>query len=108
MLGACAVPWSPELGRAVIDALDIARDGGSYPWSFSGVMGLAERCLDPAAADQVALLSATTEESPGGSPGASAYWSEAFQRLTSTLRLRALMLQELSGAPTAPPEEIME
>ncbi|SEG62632.1 hypothetical protein SAMN05216223_10796 [Actinacidiphila yanglinensis] len=100
MLGVCAVPWSGPLGRAVVDALDIARDGGSYPWSFSGVMGLAERCLDPAAADQVGVLSAAAEEAPNGSPGASAYWSEAFQRLTGTLRLRALMLTELGE--TAP------
>jgi hypothetical protein len=98
MLGACAVPWSGALGGAVVDALDIARDGGSYPWSFSGVMGLAERCLDPAAADQAAVLSAVADEPPNGSPGASAYWSEAFQRLTGTLRLRALMAAEL-GAP---------
>ncbi|WP_435173838.1 DUF5691 domain-containing protein [Actinacidiphila sp. bgisy145] len=95
MLGVCAVPWSAPLGRAVVDALDIARDGGSYPWSFSGVMGLAERCLDPGCAEQVALLSAAAEESPNGSPGAGAYWSEAFQRLTATLRLRALMAEEL-------------
>ncbi|MEW1861444.1 DUF5691 domain-containing protein [Streptomyces sp. NPDC088194] len=98
MLGVCAVPWSGPLGGAVVDALDIARDGGSYPWSFSGVMGLAERCLDPAAAEQVALLSAAAEEAPNGSPGASAYWSEAFQRLTTTLRLRALMAEELGAA----------
>jgi hypothetical protein len=98
MLGVCAVPWSGPLGRAVVDALDIARDGGSYPWSFSGVMGLAERCLDPAAAEQVAVLSAAAEEPPDGSPGAGAYWSEAFQRLTSTLRLRALISAELGPA----------
>ncbi|TXS39722.1 DUF5691 domain-containing protein, partial [Streptomyces sp. t39] len=50
LLGVCAVPWAGPLGRAVVDALDIARDAGSYPWSFSGVMGLAERCLDPSEA----------------------------------------------------------
>ena len=47
LLGVCVVPWAGPLGRAVVDALEIARDAGSYPWSFSGVMGLAERCLDP-------------------------------------------------------------
>lgn len=104
MLGVCAVPWSGPLGRAVVDALDIARDAGSYPWSFSGVMGLAERSLDPDAADQVAVLSAAAEEPRDGSPGAVAYWSEAFQRLVGTLRLRAAMLTELrppqqEGAP---------
>jgi hypothetical protein len=95
MLGVCAVPWAEPLGRAVVDALDIARDAGSYPWSFSGVMGLAERCLDPAAAEQTAVLSAAGDEPPDGSPGARAYWSEAFQRLAGTLRLRAVMLEEL-------------
>lgn len=106
MLGVCAVPWSAPLGRAVVDALDIARDAGSYPWSFSGVMGLAERCLDPAAAEQVAVLSSAGDEPPDSSPGAGAYWSEAFQRLTGTLRLRAVMLAELRGetpAPVPPP-----
>ncbi|NEA48898.1 hypothetical protein G3I35_22180, partial [Streptomyces sp. SID10815] len=53
LLGVCAVPWAAPLGRAVVDALNIARDAGSYPWSFSGVMGLAERCLDPAEASRL-------------------------------------------------------
>lgn len=100
MLGVCAVPWSPRLGRAVVDALDLARDAGSYPWSFSGVMGLAERCLDPVAAEHVAQLSAAATAPPDGSPNATTYWSEAFQRLTGTLRLRAVMLAELRGAGT--------
>ncbi|MGW7362561.1 DUF5691 domain-containing protein [Streptomyces sp. NPDC054841] len=95
LLGVCAVPWAEPLGRAVVDALDIARDAGSYPWSFSGVMGLAERCLDPAEASRLDLLTATPDEPEGGSPGAGGYWSEAFQRLVSTLRLRATMHSEL-------------
>ncbi|MFE7774197.1 DUF5691 domain-containing protein [Streptomyces sp. NPDC057445] len=98
LLGVCTVPWAEPLGRAVVDALDIARDGGSYPWSFSGVMGLAERCLDPAEASRLELLTATPDEAEGASPGAGGYWSEAFQRLVSTLRLRAAMHSEL--APT--------
>ncbi|KOT58181.1 MULTISPECIES: DUF5691 domain-containing protein [Streptomyces] len=96
MLGVCAVPWSEPLGRAVVDALDIARDAGSYPWSFSGVMGLAERCLDPAAADRLDMLTAIPDEPADGSPGAVGYWSEAFQRLVGTLRLRATMRAELA------------
>ncbi|MFJ9406319.1 DUF5691 domain-containing protein [Streptomyces sp. NPDC101393] len=96
MLGICAVPWAEPLGRAVVDALDIARDAGSYPWSFSGVMGLAERCLDPAAADRLDMLTAITDEPEGASPGAGGYWSEAFQRLVGTLRLRATMHAELT------------
>ncbi|MER7026619.1 MULTISPECIES: DUF5691 domain-containing protein [Streptomyces] len=105
MLGVCAVPWAEPLGRSVVDALDIARDAGSYPWSFSGVMGLAERCLDPAAADRLDMLTAVTDEPEGASPGAGGYWSEAFQRLVGTLRLRATMLAELVGTPgTGAPE----
>lgn len=96
MLGACAVPWAEPLGRAVVDALEIAREAGSYPWSFAGVMGLAERCLDPAEADRLEVLTARPEESADDSPGAGGYWSEAFQRLVGTLRLRAAMLEELA------------
>lgn len=98
LLGACAVPWPEELGRAVVDALEIARDGGSYPWSFSGVMGLAERCLDPSYAVRLEPLAAMHEEAEESSPGAAGYWSEAFQRLVATLRIRAEMRDEL-GAP---------
>ncbi|WP_240965384.1 DUF5691 domain-containing protein [Streptomyces zingiberis] len=97
-LAACAVPWAPPLGRAVVDALDIAREAGSYPWSFSGVMGLAERCLDPDEAGRLDLLTAATEDPEEASPGAGGYWSEAFQRLVRTLRLRRTMLDELDGA----------
>ncbi|MET9501229.1 DUF5691 domain-containing protein [Streptomyces sp. NPDC006622] len=95
LLGVCAVPWAPPLGRAVLDALNIARDAGSYPWSFSGVMGLAERCLDPAEASRLDGLLAVPEEPEDASPGAGGYWAEAFQRLGTTLRLRAVMSAEL-------------
>jgi uncharacterized protein DUF5691 len=96
ILGACAVPWPGPLGRAVVDALEIARDAGSYPWSFSGVMGLAERCMDPAEADRLAPLAAHPD-AEDVAPGAGDYWSEAFQRLVSTLTLRREMLAELAG-----------
>ncbi|KPC80122.1 MULTISPECIES: DUF5691 domain-containing protein [Streptomyces] len=96
LLGVCSVPWDGPLGRSVVDALDIARDAGSYPWSFSGVMGLAERCLNPAEAERLAVLTTTPDEPEGASPGAGGYWSEAFQRLVSTLRLRATMDAELA------------
>lgn len=95
ILGVCGVPWPLPLGRAVVDALEIARDAGSYPWSFSGVMGLAERCLDPADAERLAPLAAVPDETEGEAPGAGAYWAESFQRLVATLRLRAAMLAEL-------------
>ncbi|GAA2435311.1 DUF5691 domain-containing protein [Streptomyces glaucus] len=98
LLGVCAVPWAPPLGRAVVDALNIARDAGSYPWSFSGVMGLAERCLDPCEASRLDALLAIPEEREDASPGAGGYWAEAFQRLVGTLRLRAAMAEELRAA----------
>ncbi|MEU1452188.1 DUF5691 domain-containing protein [Streptomyces avermitilis] len=97
LLGVCAVPWAAPLGRAVVDALNIARDAGSYPWSFSGVMGLAERCLHPAEAGRLDALTAVPDEPEDASPGAGGYWAEAFQRLTTTLRLRAAMREELGG-----------
>ncbi|WP_369030648.1 DUF5691 domain-containing protein [Streptomyces adonidis] len=96
LLGVCAVPWAPPLGRAVVDALNIARDAGSYPWSFSGVMGLAERCLDPSEAGHLDGLLAVPDEGEDASPGAGSYWAEAFQRLVGTLRLRAAMAEELA------------
>ncbi|GAA0341519.1 DUF5691 domain-containing protein [Streptomyces turgidiscabies] len=96
LLGVCAVPWAPSLGRAVVDALNIARDAGSYPWSFSGVMGLAERCLDPSEAGRLDGLLAIPDEGEDASPGAGSYWAEAFQRLVGTLRLRAAMAEELA------------
>jgi hypothetical protein len=96
LLGVCAVPWAAPLGRAVVDALNIARDAGSYPWSFSGVMGLAERCLDPCEASRLDGLMAIPDESEDASPGAGGYWAEAFQRLVTTLRLRAAMAAELA------------
>ncbi|MDX2543937.1 DUF5691 domain-containing protein [Streptomyces sp. WI04-05B] len=97
LLGVCAVPWAPPLGRAVVDALNIARDAGSYPWSFSGVMGLAERCLDPSEAGRLDGLLAIPDEGEDASPGAGSYWAEAFQRLMGTLRLRAAMAEELAA-----------
>ncbi|MCS0637096.1 DUF5691 domain-containing protein [Streptomyces sp. LP05-1] len=102
LLGVCAVPWSPPLGRAVVDALDAAREAGSYPWSFSGVMGLAERCLDPGEAERLELPAGAPGEREGASPGSGDYWAEAFQRLVATLRLRAAMLAELIPSPAAP------
>ncbi|WP_282694427.1 DUF5691 domain-containing protein [Streptomyces sp. CC208A] len=101
LLGVCGVPWAEPLGEAVIDALDTARDAGSYPWSFSGVMGLAERCLSPTAARRLESLAAAVPEAEDTSPGAGAYWSEAFQRLVATLDLRARMRAELDGTPAA-------
>ncbi|MEU9051583.1 DUF5691 domain-containing protein [Streptomyces sp. NPDC048384] len=102
LLGVCAVPWAEPLGRAVVDALNIARDAGSYPWSFSGVMGLAERCLDPVEANRLDGLLAVPDEPEDASPGAGGYWAEAFQRLVTTLRLRAAMIDELT--PSRPAE----
>ena len=97
LLGVCALPWTAALGGAVVDALNIARDAGSYPWSVSGVMGLAERCLDPAEASRLDGLLAIPDEREDASPGAGGYWAEAFQRLVTTLRLRKAMAEELEA-----------
>ncbi|MGI5339586.1 DUF5691 domain-containing protein [Streptomyces sp. CA-181903] len=99
LIGVCAVPWAEPLGQAVVDALEIARDAGGYPWSFSGVMGLAERCLDPDRADRLAVLAVAGggPREDAAPPGATGYWAEAFQRLAGTLRLRAVMRAELAG-----------
>lgn len=70
LLGVCGTPWARPLGRSVVDALNIARDAGSYPWSFSGVMGLAERCLDPEEVVRLDGLTAAVEEPEGSAPGA--------------------------------------
>ncbi|MEU3372514.1 DUF5691 domain-containing protein [Streptomyces sp. NPDC006660] len=99
LLGACVVPWAGALGRAVVDALEIARDAGSYPWSFSGVMGLAERCLDPSESPRLEALTAAPPEREGASPGAGSYWAEAFRRLVATLSLRLAMREELDARP---------
>ena len=96
LLGVCTVPWAGALGRAVVDALNIARDAGSYPWSFSGVMGLAERCLDPSEAPRLDTLTAIPDEPENAAPGAGGYWAESFQRLVATLRLREAMQRELT------------
>ncbi|EFG65195.1 conserved hypothetical protein [Streptomyces sp. SPB074] len=98
LLNGCATPWPAELGRAVVDALNIARDAGSYPWSFSGVMGLAERCLDPAEASHLEKLVGSFEENEDSKPAAGLYWTDVFHRLLATLRLRAEMREELDGA----------
>jgi hypothetical protein len=87
MLGACAAPWSPRLGAAVVAALDRAARSGAYPWSHSGVLGMAERALAPQSADEVDRLATATAEG--------AAWAETFTRLADTLRFRAVMLAEL-------------
>ncbi|OEV03597.1 DUF5691 domain-containing protein [Streptomyces oceani] len=105
VLGVCAVPWSGQLSRAVLDALEARRAAGGYPWSFSGVMGLAERCLEPAVVTRTATLAAPGQEPETGTSGAELYWSEAFQRLDATLRLRTEMLTELRAGDGSAPED---
>ncbi|MGW1601227.1 DUF5691 domain-containing protein, partial [Streptomyces eurythermus] len=66
--------------------------------------GLAERCLDPAEATRLESLLAIPDEPEDAAPGAGGYWAEAFQRLVTTLRLRAEMTRELLP-PAGPCEE---
>lgn len=95
VLSSCAVPWPARLGQVVVDAMEIAREAGSYPWSFSGVLGLAERCLEPEQATRLMPLAARAAEPEDGAPGAGDYWSNAFGRLVQTLQIRAEMSAEL-------------
>jgi hypothetical protein len=86
LLVTCPAPWPEDLSGAVLDALAGAADAGAYPWSHSGVLGVAERCLPFAAAARVDTLAAE----------ASAAWAEVLTRLADTLRTRAAMLAELA------------
>lgn len=86
LLVACPAPWPQPLADAVIQALTRVAAGGGYPWSHSGVLGVAERALPPEAADRLDALSADADSA----------WAEMFTRLAATLRLRATMLSELN------------
>ncbi|WP_405012954.1 DUF5691 domain-containing protein [Kitasatospora sp. NBC_01539] len=88
LLGACAAPWTPPLSTAVVAALERAAGSGAYPWSHSGVLGMTERALAPEAAAAVEALA--TDAAPETA------WADTFARLAGTLRLRAVMLDELA------------
>ncbi|MEZ0092155.1 DUF5691 domain-containing protein [Streptacidiphilus sp. EB129] len=86
LLVACPAPWTAPLGDAVLRALaGAARSGGSYPWNYNGVLGVAERALAPHAAPELDRLAADADSA----------WAEMFTRLAATLRLRATMFEEL-------------
>ena len=85
LLVACPAPWPQPLAEAVLRALTRVAAGGGYPWSHSGVLGVAERALPPEAADRLDALAADADSA----------WAEMFTRLAATLRLRATMLFEL-------------
>ncbi|MEY9845630.1 hypothetical protein ABH940_002708 [Streptacidiphilus sp. BW17] len=87
LLVTCPGPWPELLSTTVLDALAEAANGGAYPWSHSGVLGVAERSLPVAAAARVDELAAT----------GSAAWAEVFTRLAGTLRTRNAMLTELGS-----------
>ena len=87
LLVACPAPWPEALGRAALGALGQVAGTGGYPWSHSGVIGVAERSLPPEVADEVSALA----------EGAIPAWAETFARLGATLRLRATMLAELTA-----------
>ncbi|MFD5026530.1 DUF5691 domain-containing protein [Streptomyces sp. NPDC058373] len=100
LLATCPAPWAGSLGRAVVDALTSARRAGGYPWSYSGIMGLAERCLDPAEAPRLATLTQAGPPAPDTPANSTtAYWADAFERLAGTLRLREAMHTELTQPP---------
>uniref|UniRef100_UPI000A064748 DUF5691 domain-containing protein n=1 Tax=Streptacidiphilus rugosus TaxID=405783 RepID=UPI000A064748 len=86
LLVTCPPPWSEELAEAVLDALARAAAAGAYPWSHSGVLGVAERSLPFAAAARADALAEAS----------SSAWAEVFTRLATTLRTRSAMLAELA------------
>jgi hypothetical protein len=87
LLVACPAPWPRALGEAVLDSLARIAETGGYPWSQSGVIGVAERALAPEAAASLSLLA--RDATPA--------WAETFGRLTATLDLRARMFAELAA-----------
>lgn len=95
VLQSCPTPWPARLGQVVVDALEIAKEARSYPWSLSGVLGLAERCLEPEQTERLVPLAAGAAERDDGAPGSGRYWSDAFERLLVTVRIRAKMRAEL-------------
>ncbi|WP_236652080.1 DUF5691 domain-containing protein [Streptacidiphilus neutrinimicus] len=86
LLVTCPTPWPDDLSGAVLDSLAGAAGAGSYPWSHSGVLGVAERCLPFTAAPRIDALAAA----------ATSAWAEVLSRLADTLRTRAAMLAELA------------
>jgi hypothetical protein len=89
LLAGCPAPWPGVLADAVLRAL-VAAAGrpASYPWSFSGVLGLAGRSLDPELACGIEELDGRIPDGP---------WRAAFAELVATLRRRARMRAELLG-----------
>jgi hypothetical protein len=103
ILGSCTVPWSEPLGRAVVDALEIARDAGSYPeLSMELQRGdAASTRLRPIASRRWPRCPTSRRVALRRAGG---YWAEAFQRLDATLRIRRTMQDELTpGPPALPP-----
>ncbi|WP_436773348.1 DUF5691 domain-containing protein [Yinghuangia sp. YIM S09857] len=92
LLAGCPAVWPKVLGRAVVEALARAARESAYPWSFSGVTGLAARSLDPGLAAEIEGLAAAA--------GEDGYWGKAFADVAATLRERALMRAEFD-APAA-------
>lgn len=86
LLAGCPAIWPTVLGRSVVDALARAARESAYPWSFSGVTGLAARSLDPALADEIEGLAVAA--------GEDGYWGRAFGELAATLRERAVLRAE--------------
>jgi hypothetical protein len=86
LLVTCPAPWPDDLSGAVLDALAAAAGAGAYPWSHSGVLGVAERCLPFEAAVRVDALAVE----------ATSAWAEVLARVADTLRTRAAMLAELA------------
>ncbi len=79
---------------------------GKLPVEFQRGDGAGRALPGPGDAVRLEALLAMPDEREDAAPGAGGYWAEAFQRLVTTLRLRAAMTREL--APSAPPAEAPE
>lgn len=101
ILQSCPTPWPARLGQAVVEALEIAGETQSYRWSLRSVVELAERCLEPEQTDQLVPLAAGAAERDRGAPGSGVRWSDGFERLLVTVRIRAKMRAELLAGSTS-------
>ncbi|MDI2126794.1 DUF5691 domain-containing protein [Yinghuangia seranimata] len=89
LLAGCPAVWPDVLGHAVLDALATAARESAYPWSYSGVTGMAGRSMNPGLLPAVHTLTTTTDDA--------GYWPRVFTDLAGTLRERATMRAEFDA-----------
>jgi hypothetical protein len=103
VLSGCEGPWPPVLSEAVVAGLrEAAGATKAFPSNYRSVLSLAACALDPAEADRLLPLAVTPAPSELRGTGRALYWAQAFQRLTTALRLRATMMAELAPGLSGP------